>query len=54
MTLVGCDLHSRKQLAALDTTTGDTQWFHALMYRLGHDIGPRVGGPTPRRRRRRV
>ena len=72
MTLVGCDLHSRKQqVAALDTTTGEvleqelahdgdaverfyralrppvtigiettgyTQWFHALMHRLGHTV----------------
>ena len=72
MTLVGCDLHSRKQqVAVLDTitgemleqelvhdgdaverfyralrppvtigieTTGYTQWFHALMYRLGHTV----------------
>jgi transposase len=72
MTLVGCDLHSRKQqVAVLDTTTGEvleeelahdgdaverfyqalrppvtigiettgyTQWFHALMYRLGHTV----------------
>jgi transposase len=72
MTLVGCDLHSRKQqLAVLDTTTGEvveqelvhegdaverfyralrppvtigiettgyTQWFHALMHRLGHTL----------------
>ena len=75
MTLVGCDLHSRKQqVAVLDTTTGEvldqelahdgdaverfyrslrppvtigiettgyTQWFHALMHRLGHTV--RVG-----------
>src|SRR5262245_65650529 len=72
MTLVGCDLHSRKQqVAVLDTTTGEvleqelahdgdaverfyralrppvpigiettgyTQWFHALMHRLGHTV----------------
>ena len=72
MTLVGCDLHSRKQqVAVLDTdtgelieqelahegdaverfyralpppvtigieTTGYTQWFHALMHRLGHTV----------------
>ena len=72
MTLVGCDLHSRKQqVAVLDTstgevveeelshggeaveqfyrarrppvtigieTTGSTQWFHALMHRLGHTV----------------
>jgi len=72
MTLVGCDLHSRKQqVAALDTATGEvleqelvhegdaverfyralrppvtigieatgyTQWFHALMHRLGHTV----------------
>jgi transposase len=72
MTLVGCDLHSRKQqVAVLDTTTGEvveqelahdgdaverfyraltppvtigiettgyTQWFHALMSRLGHAV----------------
>lgn len=72
MTLVGCDLHSRKQqVAVLDTSTGEvfdrelphdgdaveqfyralpppvtigieatgyTQWFHALMYRLGHTV----------------
>jgi transposase len=72
MTLVGCDLHSRKQqIAVLDTTTGEvveqelahdgdaverfyraltppvtigiettgyTQWFHALMHRLGHTV----------------
>jgi transposase len=72
MTLVGCDLHSRKQqVAVLDTATGEileqelahdgdaverfyralpppvtigiettgyTQWFHALMHRLGHTV----------------
>jgi transposase len=72
MTLVGCDLHSRKQqVAVLDTTTGEvleqelahdgdaverfyraltppvtigiettgySQWFHALMHRLGHTV----------------
>ena len=72
MTLVGCDLHSRKQqVAVLDTSTGEileeelahdgdaverfyralsppvtigiettgyTQWFHALMHRLGHTV----------------
>jgi transposase len=72
MTLVGCDLHSRKQqVAVLDTRTGElveqelahdgdsverfyralsrpvtigieptgyTQWFHALMHRLGHPV----------------
>src|SRR5690242_6699767 len=72
MTLVGCDLHTRKQqVAVLDTTTGEvveqelvhegdaverfyralrppvtigiettgyTQWFHALMHRLGHTV----------------
>jgi transposase len=72
MTLVGCDLRSRKQqVAVLDTTTGEileqelvhegdaverfyralrppvtigiettgyTQWFHALMHRLGHTV----------------
>jgi transposase len=72
MTLVGCDLHSRKQqVAVLDTTTGEilerelvhegdaverfyralrppvtigiettgyTQWFHAVMHRLGHTV----------------
>ncbi len=72
MTLVGCDLHSRKQqVAVLDTNTGEvleeelahdgdaverfyralpppvtigiettgyTQWFHALMHRLGHTV----------------
>jgi transposase len=72
MTLVGCDLPSRKQqVAVLDTTTGEvleqelthdgdaverfyralrppvtigiettgyTQWFHALMHRLGHTV----------------
>jgi transposase len=72
MTLVGCDLHARKQqVAVLDTTTGEvleqelvhdgdaverfyralrppvtigiettgyTQWFHALMHRLGHTV----------------
>src|SRR5262249_24097609 len=72
MTLVGCDLHSRKQqVAVLDTSTGEvvdqelvhegdaverfyralrppvtigiettgyTQWFHALMHRLGQTV----------------
>lgn len=72
MTLVGCDLHSRKQqIAVLNTSTGEvleqelahdgdtverfyralpppvtigiettgyTQWFHALMHRLGHTV----------------
>src|SRR5262249_59769607 len=81
MTLVGCDLHSRKQqVAALDTTTGEvleqelahdgdaverfyralrppvtigiettgyTQWFHALMHRLGHTVLVGEAGENP-------
>src|SRR5262249_58090814 len=81
MTLVGCDLHSRKQqIAVLDTTTGEvleqelvhdgdaverfyralrppvtigiettgyTQWFHALMHRLGHTVLVGEAGKMP-------
>jgi len=82
MTLVGCDLHSRKQqVAVLDTSTGEvleeelahdgdaverfyralpppvtisiettgyTQWFHALMHRLGHTVSSGKRGRSGR------